>query len=58
MMTLHIRVSRAQKPEHVVADVKERLKEHFGIAHATVEVEFDACADNEISEHSQETVGA
>jgi cobalt-zinc-cadmium efflux system protein len=47
MMTLHVRVSETMRPESVAADVKKRLAERFGVAHATVEVEFDGCADEE-----------
>jgi cobalt-zinc-cadmium efflux system protein len=47
MMTLHVRVSETMRPESVAADVKKRLAERLGVAHATVEVEFDGCADEE-----------
>lgn len=46
MVTLHVRLAREQRPEQVAAMVKHRLKERFGIAHATVEVEFGDCADD------------
>jgi cobalt-zinc-cadmium efflux system protein len=46
MVTMHVRLSGASRPERVAADVKKRLAERFGIAHATVEVEFDGCADD------------
>jgi cobalt-zinc-cadmium efflux system protein len=45
MITLHVRLREQQRPERVAAMVKQRLKERFGIAHATVEVEFGDCAD-------------
>jgi cobalt-zinc-cadmium efflux system protein len=45
MITLHARVAAGQAPERAVADIKRRLVERFRIAHATVEVEFDGCAD-------------
>jgi cobalt-zinc-cadmium efflux system protein len=47
MITLHVRVSETVRPERVAAEVKKRLAERFGVAHATVEVEFDGCADEE-----------
>jgi cobalt-zinc-cadmium efflux system protein len=47
MITLHVRVSQTVRPERVAAEVKKRLAERFGVAHATVEVEFDGCADEE-----------
>lgn len=46
MVTLHARASDGQAPEHLAAAVKRRLAERFDIAHATVEVEFDGCADD------------
>jgi cobalt-zinc-cadmium efflux system protein len=46
MVTLHVRLSGASRPERIAADVKKRLAERFGIAHATIEVEFDGCADD------------
>ena len=45
MITLHVRVSDHQRPETIAAKVKQRLSERFGIAHCTVEVEFEDCAD-------------
>lgn len=47
MITLHVRVSDHQQPERIAAKVKQRLSERFGIAHSTVEVEFEDCADCE-----------
>jgi cobalt-zinc-cadmium efflux system protein len=46
MITLHARVAAGRAPDRVVAAIKRRLAERFRIAHATVEVEFDACADD------------
>jgi cobalt-zinc-cadmium efflux system protein len=45
MITLHARMAAGQAPGRAVAAIKRRLAERFNIAHATVEVEFDACAD-------------
>lgn len=45
MITLHVRICEDHKPESIASDVKRRLKDQFGISHATVEVEFDGCAD-------------
>jgi cobalt-zinc-cadmium efflux system protein len=45
MVTLHVRVAEACRPERIAADVKRRLQERFGISHSTVEVEFDGCSD-------------
>lgn len=46
MITLHARVMQDCNPERVSSAIKKRLHDHFGIAHATVEVEFDDCADD------------
>jgi len=45
MITLHARLSDRHAPDAVVAAIKTRLHDHFGIDHATVEIEFDDCAD-------------
>jgi cobalt-zinc-cadmium efflux system protein len=46
MITLHARVAADQAPGRAVAAIKRRLAERFRIAHATVELEFDGCADD------------
>jgi cobalt-zinc-cadmium efflux system protein len=47
MVTMHVRVDgSATHPDRIVAEVKRRLKEKFGVAHATIEVEYGACADD------------
>ncbi len=45
LMTLHARVSDAAPPEKVAAAIKARLKQCYGIVHATVEIEHRDCAD-------------
>ena len=45
MITLHVRVAEERRPEQIAAMVKRRLKERFGIAHSTIEVEYGDCAD-------------
>lgn len=47
MVTLHARVEEGQPPEHATAAIKERLRERFGVSHATVEIEHNGCADGE-----------
>ena len=46
MLTLHMRVAEKEPPERLVADVKRRLQERFNIGHATIEVEFERCAED------------
>lgn len=51
MITLHARLADdAHSPELVTAEIKQRLRERFKIAHATVELERHACADDEARE--------
>lgn len=45
MATLHARLSDEAGAEAVVGAIKARLAGQFGIAHATVEVEFGPCMD-------------
>jgi cobalt-zinc-cadmium efflux system protein len=45
MVTLHACVGEGQEGDRVVKAVKQRLKERFGLDHATVEIEYDECAD-------------
>jgi len=45
MVTLHARVPAGARPDPIAAAIKARLAERFGIAHATVEIECEGCAD-------------
>ncbi|MEX2629208.1 MAG: cation diffusion facilitator family transporter [Tistlia sp.] len=45
MMTLHARIAPAFAAGALTAAIKARLQERFGIVHATVEIEHEACAD-------------
>lgn len=47
LMTLHARIADTAPPERVTAAIKARLKQCFGIVHATVEIEHRDCADAE-----------
>ncbi len=47
MITLHARLcGDCGAPETVTTAIKARLREQFGLDHATVELETDACADS------------
>jgi cobalt-zinc-cadmium efflux system protein len=47
MLTMHLRLgSPVDNHTIVVREVKAVLQEHFGIAHSTIEVEVDDCADH------------
>ncbi len=45
LMTMHARVSESAPPEIVAAAIKARLKQCFGVVHATIEIEHSECAD-------------
>ncbi|HET6322296.1 MAG TPA: cation diffusion facilitator family transporter [Hyphomicrobium sp.] len=45
VMTLHALTCNDVPPESVAAAIKQRLKQAFGVVHATVEVEHQSCAD-------------
>jgi cobalt-zinc-cadmium efflux system protein len=45
LMTMHARVSESAPPEKVAAAIKARLKQCFGVVHATIEIEHSECAD-------------
>lgn len=47
MVTLHARVDEGQAPERAAAAIKERLRQRFGVTHATVEIEHHDCADGD-----------
>ena len=47
MITLHARIADGVPAEAATAAIKARLRDRFGLAHATVEVERAACADEE-----------
>ena len=45
MVTLHALICDTEDSDRIVRDIKARLKERFGLDHATVEIERGACAD-------------
>ena len=47
MVTLHALIGDAADSDRIVKAIKARLKEKFGLDHATVEIERSDCADTE-----------
>ncbi len=47
MVTLHATIRGTAESDKVVKDIKARLKEKFGLDHATIEIEHETCADEE-----------
>ncbi len=54
MITLHARTEGAGAPDAVVAAIKARLHERFGLDHVTVELETESCADEAVHAHAAE----
>ncbi len=46
LVTLHARLDDPGRPEGALAAMKTRLRERFGIGHATIELEHGPCADD------------
>ncbi|WP_072392206.1 cation diffusion facilitator family transporter [Hyphomicrobium sp. CS1GBMeth3] len=52
IVTLHARVSdNGEAPERITAAIKAHLRERYGVGHATVELEFEHCADTGNARH-------
>jgi cobalt-zinc-cadmium efflux system protein len=45
MVTLHAAIDASANPESLIRRIKKRLKERFGLDHATIEIEHNHCAD-------------
>ena len=50
MVTLHAEIGDAEDSDKIVKCIKKRLKDKFGLSHATVEIERCACADDDAEE--------
>ena len=47
MLTMHVELTNdAPRQSDVVRNVKQYLREEYGIGHSTIEVDFDGCADH------------
>lgn len=46
MVTLHALLERSADPARTIGAIKRRLADRFSIAHATIEIELDDCADD------------
>jgi cobalt-zinc-cadmium efflux system protein len=52
MITLHARLCEHGDADRAIHAIKSRLRERFGIAHATVEIELARCADFHTHKHA------
>ena len=48
MVTLHACIGERANSDRLIKDIKARLKERFGLDHATVEIERGDCADEQV----------
>lgn len=46
VLTLHARIAQSANPDSAIAAIQSRLAERFKVDHSTVQVEFQACADD------------
>ncbi len=46
LLTLHARVAQGTRPDPVIAAIRARLNERFGINHVTVQIELEECSDD------------
>lgn len=46
MITLHARVVAGTDTDGVTAEIVRRLRDHHGVGHATVQIEYGRCADD------------
>ncbi|MEM6512497.1 MAG: cation diffusion facilitator family transporter [Pseudomonadota bacterium] len=46
LLTMHVILDGSRESADVVREIKVRLRDDYGIAHSTVEIEFDRCADD------------
>ena len=45
MVTLHASIAPNTDSVVAVREIKRQLAQHFGVTHATIEIEYDACGD-------------
>jgi cobalt-zinc-cadmium efflux system protein len=43
MATLHARLHEGGDPDRAIDSIQEALRAHFGVSHATVQIEASAC---------------
>ena len=58
MVTLHADIRPGTDPIVAVREIKQMLARQFDISHATVEVEYGACTDDEADPHAHPRRGA
>jgi cobalt-zinc-cadmium efflux system protein len=58
VMTLHAVLEESADPGPALSAIQARLREHFGVAHATVQLERDSCAPGAEACHDQAVLSA
>lgn len=51
IITMHAKIKQNVQHTNVLYEIKKILLDKFEIAHSTVEIEYDECADNKILKH-------
>ena len=46
LLTLHALIPENAKVQNVIGDIKQLLKERFGIEHSTIQIELGSCSDD------------
>ena len=46
LLTLHALIPENAKVQKVIGDIKQLLKERFGIEHSTIQIELGSCPDD------------
>lgn len=52
IITMHAKIKRSAKHTDTLYEIKKILLNQFEIAHSTVEIEYDECADDKVLKHS------
>ena len=47
MVTLHVRCRETADPAEIIPAINRRLKDRFGIAHSTIQIDAADCADED-----------
>jgi cobalt-zinc-cadmium efflux system protein len=51
IITMHAKIKRSVQHTDILYGIKKMLLDKFEIAHSTVEIEYDECADDKILKH-------
>lgn len=55
IITMHVKLNKRIPPEEITCEIKRYLFQTYSIDHATIEVEYELCADNMLPSLSKDT---